>query len=431
MMRCWLALSTLFAGILVPGAQAETLEEAMLAAHRNNPNLEEARLAVAAAREDRVQARAAYFPSLGVTGAYGVQDLEIEQDTLFGPSTTNTDLEPFNTSVRLTQQLYTGGRRGGQSRLARAGHEGAQHGLRAREQDVLLATVEAYLSVQRDAEVVRLREAHVDALNEQVRGTQRRLDVGEVSRTDLAQAQTRLAGAEARLARSQAALENSRARYALVVGREPDNLAPVPAPAVPESLDAAVRQAQTHPDVARARADERAAEARVAIERSAMRPQLSVVGSLDHYEDDSNFVGQRRETTGAIAQVTWPLFEGGFARSRTRQGRLNLERAEVLTEAQRREVIAGVISAWNDFAASGRVVEAAQVQVEASEVALSGADRERGFGLRSTLDVLDAEEEYRNALISFADAEAEAQYAAYALLAATGALSLETLGLGE
>ncbi|MEQ1809157.1 MAG: TolC family outer membrane protein [Terricaulis sp.] len=408
-------------------AMADTLEDALIAAHANNPNLEDARLAVRAAREERTQAIAGYLPSIGISGSGGVQSVESDVDGIFGPSTNQDELEPTTATAQITQQLFTGFRRSGQSRLADANIGGAREGLRSREQEVLVATVDAYVSVLRDQEILNLREEHVEGLNRLLTGTRRRLDVGEVSRTDVAQAQTRLAGARAALARARADLETSQARYIAIVGRPPTSLMPVTTlPQAPHSLEEAIRQANSgHPDVARAEQAERAARAQVTIERSALLPQIALVGRADENRDFST-TESRRESTSAVAQFSMPLFEGGYAWSRTRQSRINVDRAEARTEAQRREVIANVTGAWGDLTASREVVTAANEQVEASAIAVEGAERERGYGLRSTLDVLDAEEEARNAQIGRARANADAVTASYALLAATGALTLDT-----
>ncbi|MEQ1491425.1 MAG: TolC family protein, partial [Terricaulis sp.] len=249
----------------------------------------------------------------------------------------------------------------------------------------------------------------------------------EVSRTDVAQAQTRLAGARASLARARADLESSQARYIAIVGRPPQGLIPVAAlPQTPHSLDEAVRLADDrHPDLARAQQAERAARAQVTIERAALLPQVSLVGRTEENRDFST-TETRRESSSAVAQFSMPLFEGGYSWSRTRQSRINVDRAEARTEAQRREVIANVSAAWSDLAASRDVLAAANEQVEASAIAVDGAERERGYGLRSTLDVLDAEEEARNAQLGRVRANADAIVASYALLAATGALTLDT-----
>jgi len=427
-MRNLFASLVLAPAVLAPcPALADTLEDALVAAHVNNPNLLDARLAVRAAREDRAQAISNYLPSLGISGSVGAQSVESDTDGIFGPSTTEADLEPTTATAQVTQQIFTGFRRSGQSRLANANIDGAREGLRSREQDVLLAAVDAYVGVLRDQDIVRLREEHVIGLERLLSGTRRRLDVGEVSRTDVAQAQTRLAGARANLARARADLETSRARYIAIIGRPPEGLIMVTTlPETPRSLDEAVRMADdAHPDLRRAQSAERAARAQVTIERAALLPQVSIVGRADESNDLST-TELRRESTSAVAQFSMPLFEGGYAWSRTRQSRINVGRAEARTEAQRREVVANVMAAWSDLSASREVLVAANEQVEASAIAVEGAERERGFGIRSTLDVLNAEEEAREALIARVRANADTVVASYALIAATGALTLET-----
>ena len=418
--------------LLAPAAaHADTLYDAMSSAYRNNPNLEDARLAVRSAREESTQAYVGYLPSLGVTGSYGARSVETQTTGFFGPTTSEHDLEPATAAVILQQQLYTGGRRQGQVSRARANLEGARHGLRSTEQDVLLAAADAYISVLRDQEIARLRQEHVEALTRQLAGTRRRLEVGEVSRTDLAQAQTRLAGARAALARSEADLQTSRSRYELIVGRAPEALQPVEPPQTPPTLEAAVAEAEArHPDMLRALSERRAARAQIEIERSSLRPQVSIVGRYDHAQE-SSVENDRSDSASAVAQFSMPLFEGGFSRSRVRQGEINVERAGARIEAQRRQVVADVIAAWNDVAAGRDIVAAAQEQVAAANTAVEGAERERGLGMRSTLDVLDAEEERRNAQVAQARAQAEADFAAYALLGATGALTVSTVGVKQ
>lgn len=422
-----LLLATLLLPAIPAAAWADTLADALVAAHHSNPTLEEARLAVRAAHEDRVQARAAYMPSLDVSATAGTQDTE----TNLGPIHQDVELNPSSAGVRLTQQLYTGGRRDGQTRLARASVDSANQGLRATEQNVLLAAVQAYVNLQRDEQVVELREQHVQGLMEQLNGTRRRLQVGEVSRTDVAQAETRLAGARAALAQARSDVEGSRARYIEIVGVAPQDLAPAPAPALPETLDFAMRQAEAnHPELLQSQSGERAARARVTIERSALLPQVSVTGRYDEF-DSRQIQDAREDQTSAVAQFSVPLFEGGYAWSRTHQSQINVQRAIARTEAQRRQVMSGVVTAWNEVTAGRAVVDAAHEQEDASQSALSGVERERGLGLRSTLDVLNAEEEWLNARIAVARAEADSTFAGYNLLAATGALSLEGLGIRD
>ncbi len=409
-------------------AHADTLIGAMTDAFHNNPTLDQARLAVRAAREDRIQARAGYLPQVSLNGSYGYQDFTVRTPSpFFGTITTPQTLNPETESAQLTEQVFTGGRLAGQSQLAHAGVDSARNALRSTEQQVMLAAADAYLSVRRDETIVTLREQDVQALTTQLAGTQRRLDVGEVSRTDVAQVRTRLAGADSDLAQARADLERSRAQYAAVVGYAPHDLQPPTTPALPQNLDEAVHLAQTsHPDLLRARSDERAAHARTTIESASLYPQITLTGRYDHL-NQSNFANQERDGTSATVNLSVPLYEGGYYSSRVRQSRIDEARADARVEEQRRQIVANATSAWSDYSAYQGVVSAANQQVTAARDALSGAERERGLGLRSTLDVLNAEQEFRDAEINLARAEAAAALSAYTLLADTGILSLDTL----
>lgn len=409
-------------------AQADTLIDAMTAAYHNNPTLDQARLAVRAAREDRVQARAGYLPQVSLNGSYGYQDFTIRTPSpFFGAITTPQTLHPETETAQITQQILTGGRLAGQSQLAHAGVDSARNNLRSTEQQVLLAAADAYFSVQRDERIVDLREQDVQALTRQLAGTQRRLDVGEVSRTDVAQVQTRLAGANSALAQARADLDRSRAQYTAVIGYQPHDLQPPTIPSLPQTLEQSVQRAQTaHPDLLRAKSDERAARARTTIERSGLYPQVSLSGRYDHF-DQSSFADQERDGTTATVNLSVPLYEGGYYSSRVRQSRINEARADARVEEERRQVVAAATGAWADYTAYQGVVGAARDQVAAARDALNGAERERGLGLRSTLDVLNAEQEFRDAEIDLARAEAASALSAYTLLADTGLLSLDAL----
>lgn len=431
--RVLLAAAALAASLAAPCAQAMTLEEALALAKENNPTLEEAQLGVRSARENRVQARSAYLPSIDLDASYGGRTIETEQPGFLGrEQRAHTDLRPSVVSASVTQQIYTGGRRAGQSNLAEAFIESARQDLRSAEQEIALAVIEAYLRVRQDDEIVHLREEHVSSLEEQLRGTSRRLDVGDVSRTDVAQAQSRLAGARAALASARSDLEASRARFIEVIGEAPVDLAPPPPTAdIPFTLSDAIAQAEAaHPLILQAQQNVAASRARVSIERSALRPHVTFEARRDRYED-SDFNNQIEDAESAVAQVSIPLFEGGYASSRTRQGRVNVSRAEAVVEAQRREIVASVVSAWNELIASREVVAAAREQVAASETALSGAEREQGLGLRSTIDVLDAEREWQEAQIALARAEARAGAAIYVLRASMGALTMDAARVSE
>jgi outer membrane protein len=406
-----------------PWASAQTLPEALDAAARNNPTLLEAQLGVRSAGESRWQARADYLPSVHVTHSVG----QSQNETTLGATTIDEELEPENTNVRITQEIYTGGRRRSQMQLSRATVEGARHSLSLTEQSVVLDVVSAYVAVRRDEEIVRARVAYLEGLREQVQGTRRRLDVGEVTVTDLALTEARLAGANALLSEARSAFDSSRARFTQATGLVAQSLeAPVAPGELPLTLEEAVGRAENiHPALLRADEDERAARARVGIERSSLMPQVSIIGQANRQEEAST-PGEVERGDSAVAQVSVPLFEGGYRRSRLRQSRFDLSRAEARREETRRQVVANVTERWSAMQSARQVRAAAVTRSAANQQAVAGAERELGMGLRSTLDVLNTREEWQEARVAQARAEADEIVAAYALLAATGQLRLET-----
>lgn len=413
------------AALLAAPASAHTLPEALAMAINNNPTLEDARLGVNAAREDRNQARAQFLPNVNANLQYGSRHLESDRIGFFGPSSTSVELSPGTYSVQGTQPLYAGGRLGAQMDLADAAVSGSRYNYRNTEQDILLQVIASYAETLRDQEVVRLREINVRNLETQLSGAQRRLQVGEVTRTDVSQAQARLAGARSGLAQARSQLAATRARYAEIVGVAPDALAPALTPAnLPRSLDEAqARAIASHPAVLQSQENVEAARARTRIERAAMRPQLNFVGRLERQQEEA--VSRAIDDSwDAYAQLSIPLFEGGYRSARVRQGRINVNRAQALTDAQRRAAERRSIMAWNDYGAAQQQADAAREQVSANQDALSGAEREQGLGLRTTIEVLNAQQELLDAQIALAAAEARVLVASYALLASTGDLTL-------
>lgn len=411
-------------------ARAETLEDAIAAAYRNNPTLAEARLSVRSASEERAQAHATYLPQVDFTADYVVRRLETEGRGIFGFSATQHDLSGRNLSLRGVQGIYRGGRRRAQSDQARAAFGRAQEGLRQAEQEVLLRTIAAYADVLRDLEAGRIRSAFSEALAQDLRGTQRRLDVGDVTRTDLSQSQARLARARAGEVIARADLEGSRATYEAIVGESPMQLAPLdPAPLPPASLEEAVAEAErANPRLLQSKEEEASARAQVGIERATLEPNLNVIGSVNYAEDLSS-EGDLSQGAQLTARLSVPLYEGGFGASRIRQSRIDVQRAEQRTEAVRRQVVANVVSAWHDLDAAVQVMSAARVQLAADEAALNGVRREQGVGLRSTLDVLNAQQELLDSQLSVVRAEHDAYLGVFQVLAAMGALDLSAVGM--
>jgi len=409
-------ISALLAAAIAPAVHADTLADALASAYRNNPTLEAARLSARAADEGTAQARANYLPQVDVTGTIGTRESRTG-------GVDNPNTEPTTVGVVASQALYTGGFRGAQGRLARANVESSRELLRGTEQDVLLAVIAAYVDVRRDEEIVRIRQSNIDVLTRQEEESSARFEVGDNTRTDVAQSGARLAGARSGLSTAESALEASRARFTALVGQPPQALeAPPPSPDIPRSLEEAAEQALAlNPDLRRAQQGERAQRAQTGIERSALLPQLSVVGRYDETDDRNGFTPDT-EATSAVAQLSVPLFEGGFARSRVRQSRINEARAAQLTEEARRGVLSTLTAAWNDHVAAQRVVESSRAQLAANELAYEGVEAERSVGLRTTLDVLNAQQELLDSRLAVVSAERNAYVAQHVLLQSIGRL---------
>lgn len=417
-------------GLTPAPALADTLADALASAYRTNPTLDSARQLSRQTDENFAQARAGFLPQVGVSGSYSSQLRITETETPAGTVRTKFSSDPESSSVSASQSIFEGGRRFAQIGLANAQIRGAQEGLRATEQGVLLSVISAYVDVRRDAESVRIRENNVTLLERQQQAARDRFEVGEITRTDVAQADARLAGSVAGLAAARADYEASLAEYARIVGMPANALEPAPAvTGVPETLDQAIDTAlQLNPDLRRFKENEAAAKQQVRIARADLLPQVSVVGRMAR-DIDQQARGVTVESQSAAAQVTIPLFEGGFARSRTRQAKIGVLRAEAQTEEVRRSVVSQTTSAWNDYAASKRVIDASREQARANALALEGVEQEQQVGLRTTLDVLDAQQELLDSQLAVVRAERDAYVAAHGLLLAIGKLDARSLAI--
>jgi outer membrane protein len=409
----------------------DTLAEAVGSAIQNNPTLMAQRQTRAVADESLKQANAAMLPSLGLNGSYGTQELEIGRtfNTPAGSFPLDGRQERAQIGLEARQSVYSGGSLTAGRQQAQAGVTGAEAQLRGAEQDLVLSVVTSFVDARRGEEEVQIRETNVASLKQQVQAAKDRFEVGEVTRTDVAQAEAREAGAEADLAKAKAELASARAAYQRVVGRPPIQLAePPPPPPLPGTLDEAVAASQSaNPQLLSARAQEEAAERGIDVAKGAMRPKLDIVGnaSLTETYQDQTF---RDTNVGLSAQVSIPLFQSGLLSSKTRQSRLEADRARYQRMAVEREVTAQTTTSWHNVIAAREAIAASRSRVAAAETALEGAKQELAVGTRITLDVLDQERELLEAQLGVVDAERSAYIAIHQLLAAIGRLRPETIG---
>jgi outer membrane protein len=412
-------------------AGQDTLADAISSAISNNPTLAAQRATRGVASETLEQAKAQMRPQIGLNGSYGTQNLEFGRS--FATPSGNFPLdgvqEKSTLGLEARQTLYAGGSLAAQRDQAQAGVDAAEADLRGAEQDLVLSVVNAYVDVRRAEEVVEIRETNVNSLGQQVQAARDRFDVGEVTRTDVAQAEARKAGAEASLAAARSELSSARATYERIVGRIPVQLAPPPlAPEIPPTLEQAIDLARSNNlQLVSARAQENAAEQGIDVAKGALRPRVGIVGNAGMQEtyQDRSF---RDTNLGLTAELSIPLFQGGLLNSRTRQARLESDRARYNRMSVERDVTAQVTSAWHTVIAAREAMTASEAQVDAAEVALEGAEQELAVGTRITLDVLDQERELLEAQLGRVDATRAYYLAIHRLLAAMGRLRPDIIG---
>jgi outer membrane protein len=401
-------------------ASSETLAEAIALAYETNPTLQAQRAEQRALDETYVQARTALRPTLdlGLSATYESRANGVESDSgSFGLSA--------------TQPIWTGGRAVRGIDAAQADVLQGRENLRALEAQILANVVQAYVDVRRDIEALRINQENVSVLQRQLEEASARFEVGEITRTDVAQAEARLASSQAQLAGAQAQLSVSRAAYAAVVGQSPADLAPEPAlPGVPATFDEAINVAEReNPNVRAAERAEQGARARLAAARAQHNPTIGLsasYGSGDTLDDfASNFFDN--DNASATARLSMPLFTGGLNRSRVRAALERTNSAQIQIEGARRDVLRSVSQSWATVVSARASLTANEEQVRAAQIAAEGVRQEAQVGLRTTLDVLNAELELRNAQLSLINSRRDQYVATAQLLAAMGRLEARNL----
>jgi outer membrane protein len=422
------ALGALF--ITTP-LHAETLPEALASAYANNPTLNSARASTRATDEEVPQALSGYRPSVNAN----LQASGSWQDTLpsGSSSTANTGFSRgLSTGITVTQPIFLGFRTQNSVKAAEAAVEAARESLRNTEQNVLFDAAEAYMNVIRDSAILNLRQTNVRFLTEQVRAARDRFQVGEGTRTDVAQAEAAVAGAESDVSLAQANLQSSRAIYRQVIGRDPEALKAAKGVdnLLPRSLGAATEVSRDrHPAILASQFNADTAAFNVKIIEGELLPSVTLEGNVSRSWNDG-FNSQGDETNATIlGRISIPLYEGGQVYSRVRQAKETLGQRKIEVDTARDQVQAALISAWGSLEAARAQIVAARSGVEASQLALEGVIEEQRVGQRTTLDVLDAQNVLIDARVALVRADRDAVVASYAVLSAVGRLSSEDLSL--
>ena len=412
----------------VSAAQAETLTDAIALAYQTNPTLQQQRASQRATDESVVQAMTAFRPSASASA--DVTALRSD------PANTPGSSKAYGSgaTLSLSQPIFSGGRASANLSAAQADVLSAREGLRSVEQGVLVNVIQAYVDVRRDQERLRISQENVSVLNRQLDESQARFDVGEITRTDVAQSQARRAAAQAQLASAQAQLSISRAGYAAVVGQNPTDLVAEPSLStlLPATVEQAFDGAQTNnPQVLAAQYNERAAAARVSSARAGYRPTVSARASLGYDAGKSNGAGNQfkdydRSINGGVT-ASIPLFTGGLTTSQVRAATERENAARIAVEGAKRTALQSVSNAWSNLLAARSSLVSNEEQVRATRIAFEGVRQEQQVGLRTTLDVLNAQQELRSAELALVSARRDEYVASASVLQAMGALDIAAL----
>ena len=426
----WLAVLLLSAVPLsVPGpAKAETIDGALARAYQNSPVINASRAGLRATNENVPRALSGYRPRLEATADIGSTWTE---SSLPGLPTNRTTRDPRGIGLEVMQNIFDSGRTSNSVRQAETQVLAARLRLESTVQQTLFRGAEIYMNVLRDTAILNLQRNNVEVLDEQLRQSQDRFEVGEVTRTDVAQAESRLASARSQVSLAEANLRANIGRYRQIIGEEPRELGPGRAPdaLVPGDLDSALSIGLSeNPGISASRFALDAAQLQVRVLESEFMPRVGVRGSVSHRYDGQRR-GDRSTSASVVAQLTVPLYQGGETSARVRQAKESVSEARFELEQAREEVRSSVITSWGALEAARAQIMAAEIQVDAAETALTGVREEARVGQRTTLDVLNAQQELLNARVNLITAQRDRIVGAYALVQAMGRLTPGQLGL--
>jgi outer membrane protein len=426
-----LALVTAWSGSTTP-VLADTIESALVRAYQSNPQLNAQRASVRATDENVPQALSGYRPKVAVTANGGYQYTDATQGVPGGPAQTLHGAQaPASVGATVSQTLFDGFQTANKTRAAEGQVSASREGLRVLEQTVLLAAATIYMDYLRDSAIVEVQRSNVRVLEETLKQTRDRFNVGEVTRTDVAQSQAQLAAGRTQLMTAESTLTTTRANFRRIIGNEPAQLAPG-SPVdrfLPSSLARATDLALTqNPNVTAAMYGIDVSHLQVKVAEGALFPTVTLQANVQQGYGQQLTI-QKQFFASAIAQVSVPIYQGGTEYSLIRQSKETLAQQRLTLEQVRDQTRASVAQAWGQLLAGKSQVASAQAQVEASEIAVNGIREEAKAGQRTTFDVLNAQQTLVNARVALVTAQHDRVVASYAVLNAVGRLSPQVLKL--
>nr|WP_294168687.1 TolC family outer membrane protein [uncultured Sphingomonas sp.] len=434
-MKHLLATAALGALALAAPAAADTLREALVSTYRTNPTVNAQREVLRGTDAGVAIARAAGRPQLGASVGLN------RNLTRSGILNTGANKGPnINGGLDLSVPLFQGGRVRNSIRAAETRVEAGRALLRAVEGDIFAEATAAYMDVIRDRAIVELNQSQIRVLTTNLEATRDRFEIGDVTRTDVAQSEARLSLARSNLATAQARLAASEENYRRVIGRRPDGLAPPPPlPPLPTTAEEAVRIALVeNPDIIATVRQAQAAGLDVRVVRAERLPTVSGVASGDYVNSlgggaSDPLTGRSLPNAGTASTIglntSIPLYQGGLPAARIRQAQAQEAQLLEQTVGTERAVVANTRASFASYEASQRAIQSNQVAVSANELALEGARAERSVGTRTVLEVLNAEQELLNSQVALVSARRDAYVAGFQLLNAMGQAESDDLGL--
>jgi len=410
-------------------ASAQTLTEAFAYAYNNNPQILAQRALLRATDEQVPQALSNWRPTVTLTGQAGFERAGVAAR---GTSTNFSSFEPRSLDLRVTQPLYRGGRTEAATRQAINTVQSTRAQTLGVETTVFQAVAQAYLDVVRDQTLVEVNRNNEQVLRRQLEATQDRFRVGEVTRTDVAQAESSLAQATANRISSEGTLEISRASYTRAVGHPPGRLVqPRERPVLPASRDEALGLAMhNNPNVISANFTELAARENIDVVRGQLLPTISLVGDLNRsFAPSVSLRTARQDTASVIAQLTVPLYEGGLIWSQTRQAEQTVGQRRSQVDDARRVAVQQATQAWETLHSARAAIASFGAAVRAAQIALEGVQQEALVGSRTVLDVLISEQQLFTTQSQLIGAQHDAALVEFNLAAATGRLIAPELRL--
>ncbi|MFZ0497430.1 MAG: TolC family outer membrane protein [Methylocella sp.] len=427
-------------------SRAETMSSALARAYAGNPDMNQQRAGVRATDENLPRASAAWRPTATANAQYGYNYFDLSAPSagsaqaagaVGAPMTSGRirlreATDPGILGLSITQNLFNGNRTVNGVRQAESNIFGARETMRNTEQNVLQSAATAYMNVLRDTAILDLRKNNIIVLQEQLRQTVDRFTVGEVTQTDVAQAESSLASGRSDYFTAEAILKTSIADYRQVIGVVPTRLEPARTieSLLPHTLGVAVQLALAeHPEVQAALHAVDAAALQVKLVEGELYPTLNIVGSVQQNYNLEGVPGERFFNGSIVGQLTIPIYQGGEVYARTRQAKETLGQARLQADLQRDMVRAAVVSSWGQLDSARAVIQSSKASVKSNEIALDSIRQEAEVGQRTTFDVLFQQQQLLNARVALVTAQRDRVVASYAVMAAIGRLSAANLNL--